>query len=360
VKKQPALNAFDRPTKDEWLRRIEKDLKGQPLSSLDLSFGGVKFPRFVHHSDQTQTYESLNSRRGVNEWAIAATMHIKNPKEDNVVLLEELKGGAQELWLHCEQVLSKSELADLFKGIDLTIIGVHWSPASQTFGRELIVNWRTFIADKGPVRWSWTVDGSKAMDDWQKEIPVVGLSGSEDLANRASCVVAMAAFMGRMLDVLGVFSRKENGKRQLKAVRLVVPVGSNMLWEVAKLRALRIVLNNIRACFELEVEIYIEAVTARDVLEMELTDHLIAQQPVCLAAVTGGATSVCLPIAEQTPGEKSEFYRRIVRNTHHLLKVEGQLGQVIDPAAGSYFFEQLTSELAGKCWAELVSKYEQV
>lgn len=360
MKKQPALNEFDRPTKDEWLRRIERDLKGQPLSSLDLAFGGVEFPRFVHHSDQKHIYESLGTHRAVNEWAIATSFQIKDPSKDNVVLLDELKGGTQELWLHCGQALSISELTDLFKGIDLSIIGVHWTPSSPSIGRELLATWRVFTEGKGAIRWSWTVDGSNGLEDWQKEIPVVGLSGAEDLADREKCVGAMAEYVGEMLEVLGVFSRKEKGRQPIEAIRLVVPVGSNILWEVAKLRALRIVVNNIRACFGLEVEIYIEAVTARSVLEMELTDHLIAQQPVCLAAVTGGATSVCLPIAGKTPEEKSDFYRRIVRNTHHLMHVEGQLGQVIDPAAGSYFFEQLTTELAEKCWAELVSKYEQV
>ena len=44
------------------------------------------------------------------------------------------------------------------------------------------------------------------------------------------------------------------------------------------------------------------------------------------------------------------FGRRIARNVQHLLKMESGLDQFPDPAAGSYYVEQLTGKYAEMAW----------
>jgi methylmalonyl-CoA mutase len=58
------------------------------------------------------------------------------------------------------------------------------------------------------------------------------------------------------------------------------------------------------------------------------------------AAIPGGAAGVA-----------TTFSRRIARNTQLLLLEESHLGRVLDPAAGSWFVEDLTEELAAAAWA---------
>jgi len=62
------------------------------------------------------------------------------------------------------------------------------------------------------------------------------------------------------------------------------------------------------------------------------------------AAIPGGA-----------PGSTPGFARRIARNTQLLLLEESHLGRVLDPAAGSWFVEDLTEELASRAWADFQS-----
>ena len=50
------------------------------------------------------------------------------------------------------------------------------------------------------------------------------------------------------------------------------------------------------------------------------------------------------------PGTAAGFARRIARNTQLLLLEESHLGRVLDPAAGSWFVEDLTEQLAEKAW----------
>ncbi len=48
------------------------------------------------------------------------------------------------------------------------------------------------------------------------------------------------------------------------------------------------------------------------------------------------------------------FGRRIARNVQHLLQLESGLGDIADPAAGSYYVEQLTRQLAAAAWNDFV------
>lgn len=78
------------------------------------------------------------------------------------------------------------------------------------------------------------------------------------------------------------------------------------------------------------------------------------------AAGVGGANDVeVLPFDYAIPGglpdTSRSFAHRIARNTNLLLLEESHLGFVVDPAGGSYFVEDLTTELADKAWEVFTS-----
>ncbi len=52
-------------------------------------------------------------------------------------------------------------------------------------------------------------------------------------------------------------------------------------------------------------------------------------------------------------GARSPLGRRLARNTHLVLREEGQLHRVADPAAGSWAFETLTDQFAARAWGVL-------
>ncbi|MEB3023217.1 methylmalonyl-CoA mutase small subunit [[Mycobacterium] crassicus] len=74
-------------------------------------------------------------------------------------------------------------------------------------------------------------------------------------------------------------------------------------------------------------------------------------------AGVGGADTVLVwpfdtAIAGGQPGTSTGFARRIARNTQLLLLEESHLGQVLDPAGGSWFVEDLTEQLAQQAWRQ--------
>jgi methylmalonyl-CoA mutase len=69
----------------------------------------------------------------------------------------------------------------------------------------------------------------------------------------------------------------------------------------------------------------------------------------------GGADTVLVQpfdaaIPGGMPGTAAGFARRIARNTQLLLLEESHLGRVLDPAAGSWFVDDLTEQLAEQAW----------
>jgi methylmalonyl-CoA mutase len=72
------------------------------------------------------------------------------------------------------------------------------------------------------------------------------------------------------------------------------------------------------------------------------------------AGVGGADTVQVLPfdvaIPDGLPGTSRTFARRIARNTQLLLLEESHIGQVLDPAGGSWFVEDLTAQLAQQAW----------
>lgn len=74
------------------------------------------------------------------------------------------------------------------------------------------------------------------------------------------------------------------------------------------------------------------------------------------AGVGGADTVLVWPfdsvIPGGQPGTAASFARRIARNTQLLLLEESHLGQVLDPAGGSWFVEDLTEQLAQQAWSQ--------
>lgn len=69
-----------------------------------------------------------------------------------------------------------------------------------------------------------------------------------------------------------------------------------------------------------------------------------------LAAAAGGADAATLLPFDAALGEPDAFGRRMARNTQFILEQESHLNHVVDPAAGSWYLESLTGQLAQRAW----------
>jgi methylmalonyl-CoA mutase len=133
-----------------------------------------------------------------------------------------------------------------------------------------------------------------------------------------------------------------------------VGIGRDLFMEAAKLRALRSLWARVveaaggEPC---DQGVPIHAVTApRGLSRYDCWTNLLRTTVATIAAATGGADAISVLPPATALGAVDETGCRVAVNTHALLREEGQLGNVGDPAAGSWYVEHLTDELAQAAW----------
>ena len=138
----------------------------------------------------------------------------------------------------------------------------------------------------------------------------------------------------------------DNSTRQ---ILFRVGLGRELFAELAKLRALRTLWAGVLAeCGREPEPARIHAVSSR----LVLSD---ADRWVNILRVGGSAFAAILGRADlftPRPFEpESRSAHRLARNTTHILLQESHLHWFRDPAAGSYYLESLSEQIAGRAWA---------
>ncbi len=141
-------------------------------------------------------------------------------------------------------------------------------------------------------------------------------------------------------------------------------IGMNFFMEAAKLRAARLLWHRI-----------MDDLGAKDPRSKMLRTHcqtsgvsLQEQDPYnnvirtayeAMSAVLGGTQSLHTNALDEAIALPTDFSARIARNTQLILQEETGVTNVVDPLAGSYYVEKLTSDLADAAW-KLIEEVDEM
>jgi len=144
-------------------------------------------------------------------------------------------------------------------------------------------------------------------------------------------------------------------------MQFVYGIGTNFFMELAKLRAARLLWSKVIQASGGKSEaqkMWIHARTAtRDKTVVDAYNNVLRGTTEAFAAILGQCNSMHVSPFDEVYQVPDDFSRRMARNTQLILKHECLLTDVIDPAGGSWFIENLTKDLAEKAW-ELFQKIE--
>ena len=142
-------------------------------------------------------------------------------------------------------------------------------------------------------------------------------------------------------------------EQALKGTALGVAVDQEYFDGLAKVRALRLIWRSLSRAFGAETPAVIESRSSRRMLSArDPWPNLLRLTAAGFAGAVGGADAVVLDGFSRASGRPDAFARRQARNTQLVLMEEAHIGRVDDPAAGSWFLDQRTRELAEAGWAE--------
>lgn len=362
---------FPPVSKADWLARIAKDLKDKPLDSLYWQMNEqIKVDPFGHPDDFEQPVMPLAA--APNRWEICENIPADTPVSGNAQAIEALAGGAESLNFLFENLPDAAAFARLTEGIFLDYIGLHFAgkavgenPGAFLALMQNLATQRGLHAAK--LRGSLCYDpaANPGLHDWRYLVDLLDFAGQYfpnftvisvgvDAANDVSAELTTALQSGNLY-LEKLTGRGVSAEKAAAAMQFKFETGKSYFVEIAKIRAFKLLwLNVLRGWDAPLVYPKIAATFQPGAYTDDIYSNMIRATTMAMSAVLGGAER--LTVLPYDAGRETDakypqaFGRRIARNAQHLLKMESHLDEVPDPAAGSFYIEKLTQQLAEAAW----------
>lgn len=395
----PLFAAFPPTDTEAWEAQISKDLRGADYASALLwcPADGIRMRPYYRREDLEglpHLEAHTLSECGPAHPAFAIRQDIQAPtvEEANRRALAARSGGVDALGfsgysrpdgLHGWNLSDQNAFARLLQDLPLEDVSLHFE--GPTRARALLAMWLNLAQERGvptdglrgtvaldPITWSLRSgsppgagfrDAARDLEVLQQEeggmapgIRILGVSalpyheaGASVVEELGYTLATARACIGACLEQGAPFSAI------WQQLHLTLPIGTRFLLEVAKCRALRILLAQLYAAY-----------TSPDAPAPRVPMHgrsspwshtryaphtnLIRGTTEAMAAVIGGCDSFTVAPYDALL-QASEGGRRLARNTQLILRHEAHLHRVADPAGGAYYLEELTDQLARAAWA---------
>lgn len=351
------------PSLDDWKNIAETTLKGRSLESLERRHDdGLTIKPLYTEIDRPAMAHQGRLQAG---WQIASLIEpAKDAASLNAAMLEELEGGAGMIMLAQDQ--DAMLLPDALDGVILEAVrfcltGGGWQKAATA----VIAAGKAAGADPsaaGHILPGCVIKDSDAITAWLnnegaafpgiKPVTIAGdqahLEGHGDIGELAIMLASLAHGM-RVMDQAGL-----TPDQSLARMHLRFSVGADLYGGIAKTRAAQQVFARFAEACGVAPSPLIDDLhgmtSARHLTRLDTDTNMLRNGTALLSMVLGGVgVATSLP-HDWLTGSSAEACR-LARNSHHIMAAEARLDQVVDPAAGSFFIDRLTHDLASAAWS---------
>lgn len=378
----PLFSEFPASNKNTWKQQALKDLKGKDFDATllwKLDEGIVVEPYYTEEDAENEIFGQIRqvqtkSAERVNQPLVT----FENEKETNATIINHFEKGAQAITLDFgNKSIADVPLSRLLHGIKLSERPVYFITHHQALdllnGLDAVIPYQMKggLLEDGLALWMTTghLPSSYFRDlaeitKKQQEAPhfrTICVSshtfhdaGAHIVQELAFTLASAITYVDKLTD--------EGLPLDLVMEKLIfsVSIGTNYFMEIAKLRALRYLWRRILEAwstlgtFTIE-PCYIHAQTSYfyDAAITSNTNMLRATTE-AMSAVIGGCNALTVRPYDEVFRKPDEFSDRIARNISVLLSEESYLDKVLDPAAGSYFLENLTLSVSEAAWELLL------
>ncbi|MDR0603922.1 MAG: methylmalonyl-CoA mutase family protein [Bacteroidales bacterium] len=398
------FSEFPQVTTTQWEEVINKDLKGADYNKklkwkTDENFVVNPYYRVEDISDLEYLTEAVVGKypfvRGDktidNDWNIVQNITEKNPPKANKIAIDSLNKGANAIAFDVSEISDRESLSLLLKDIDLSKVSVRFYHAVSYISlAKLFVSFiHTTSFDKQNIRGSFSFDPVSYLllhnkfwktqkEDFEEIIQLQKIIG--DVCPHFQYITVN----GWLLHNCGATIRQElsyslataneylsfatdNGiaiDEFLSKINFELSISSNYFMEIAKLRAARLLWSTIANQYNPhdKNKVKMNISSKSSLWNKTIYDPYVNMLRITtegMSAAIGGANEIDLEAFDTAYKEADEFSRRIARNTQVLLKEEAYFGKIIDPAAGSYYVENLTNSIAEQAWTLFVEVEKQ-
>lgn len=347
---------FDAVSSKQWKQQIQYELKGADYNETLVweSPEGIKVKPF-YHNDETEV--NLNAITPSKPFAIVQNIFVHDVKKSNARALETLQRGAESVRftlendaVSIEELMQNLPLENVNYYFHLPFLSVEFSNKINEFASKSKAN--IFIQNDSIGQLvkdgNWFENLEK---DFEKlnaiasktAVPFLTIS-SGIYQNAGANIVQQLAYT--LAQANEYFNRIPAINQP---ITIEVAVGTNYFFEIAKLRALRLLFNTLASEFNHNFDCHIIATpTKRNKTLYDYNVNMLRTTTECMSAILGGADAVANLAYDAIYHKDNEFGDRISRNQLLVLKHESYFDKVNNPADGAYYIETLTEQLAEK------------
>ncbi len=362
---------FQPVSKAEWLAKVTKDLKGKPIDGLNWTINeAITLTPFAHADDLAGTPKPLTNQRTNNDWEIGVKVQVGNMQLANKEALNALMNGANAIAFELRKSPSKADLKILLRDIELEWISTHFIFKQKSWKRfvtffKQYLESRAFDLNKVACSFSFkgtvitNIKEAETIQELAITIPqskVLTINALSHFKKNAAVITELAEILAKGNDFL---NQLNNNYLEIEdfvnQIQFSIALGDSYFLSIAKIRTLKLLWQNILKAWGCNsnppttIEVHLTTATQTD----NENYNKIKATAQAMAAVIGGAKRLYIyPSDEVKDGLGTPFAQRIALNIQHLMQLESYMDRVIDPAAGSYYIENLTNQLAEAAWAE--------
>lgn len=383
---QNLFSEFAPVSKADWLARIEKDLKGRPISELTWELPSLLIDPFAHAEDFAELPESI-AHKTSNTWEIGEDIEVFNSdfKAANKQALNALMGGASAINFIFDNYPSENQLITLIENIELDFISIHFTEKTNTtnpldFLKTLhstaINQGKNPQTLRGSVSYNPLIEqqknGHEAVEviQWTSQnlsqFKVLSIDAMQFFKGSENAVEELTQTLVNANNCINLLKNKGLNIENINHfIKFNFNIGISYFIEIAKLRAFKLLWANVLYAHGITASTHSDSKKLAPIIyayispETQVEDvhnNKIRATTQAMSAVLGGVEMLTIAPSDALNSETSDFSRRIARNVQHLLQMESYLDRVADPAAGSFYIEKLTTQIAETVWQRFQDK----
>lgn len=352
---------FNTVSPSQWLEQLQRELKGKTYNDLlwrpfanddQFTIDPYYTHKNIHDLNYLKAYHDNvdgSSSRSLNYTVI----QVKNEKEANGKARDDLKRGAEGILF---QVHENCNFQKLLENLEETHAEISFEADYQNFWKDYKKS--VDIKALGKIGFI-TSDSGQILRNFDTFTNSAGLllplqaNQTSNLKGELLQILQEALNMVGEADKLGVLKSDLISK-----FFVITNIGTNYFLEIAKLRAIQILLKAFISAYDLGSDSQNGIYVFCNSLEWAHRDYAphenMLKGPVsAMAAIIGGCNGIWVQ-----PEDESDLSSRIALNVLNIIKKEVYLDQVLDPAAGSYFIEIITHRLISETWKDFLKIVE--
>jgi len=339
------FSEFAAHTKDDWQKKAIQDLKNKPIESLKSNWYGLDIEPYYAQEDFNPLNISASIISNNNGWINYVRIEVKSEEQANKQAHEALMLGATGIIFNLNYI---PDYGKLLNEIDLQHCAIAFSGKTNLNAYISYVSTQNQVEHLAGFIDSDQLSGNNVSDNFFSAV-IHGNSEDE--------IIELEHILQQVYQLI---SPLKGDKTDLESNTMAyqVQMSTNYFFGIAKIRALRILLSKIFSAYSLDHSIedfhIIAASTPWIESEYDPHENMLKATTSAMAAIMGGCNSLIV-----SPGYDDKEEDLVARNISSILEFESYLDKVADPAAGSYFIENLTNDIINKVWADFVATTEQ-